>query len=288
MISGIIDGYIYKGMSFMVGRKKRVVITFIVILGMLGVLGFYLYEVFVLKVPYKEHLFRALAVFSTLCGTLVKLNYVSRKPLSFYEKAYADVIGYAFNNNQFLRKKLLCACRLYDESNYRKAMKYLVQLNREAEYDRDRVVVLLFVALCYTDSGLYSDAITVYYELLKIEPNNARAHSNLGFVYVKEGDFDMAVKHYTKSIECEPSNYYAYTNRADCYFKLSKYDDAVCDAQKALAFKNNGVEAAGLLAIIFALTGDEENKRKYFHLAVSSGKNPEDLKQAIEYYLAVN
>ena len=268
-----------------VKNNKKLAVIIIVALAMLGVLGYYLYEVLVLKIPYKEHLFRALALFFALCGTLVKMNYVSRKSLPFYEKAYAQEIGYAFNNNQFLRKKLLCACRLYDESNYRKAMKYFVQLYREAELDRDRIPILLFIALCYTDCGLYANAISTYYEMLKIEPNNSRVHSNIGYVYVADGDFDMALQHYTKAIECDDGNYFAYANRANCYFRKNEYDMAITDAEKALEIKNNGIEAAGLLAIIYAILDDAENKKKYFRIAVSSGKNPEELKEAIEYYL---
>ena len=60
------------------------------------------------------------------------------------------------------------------------------------------------------------------------------------------------------------------------------------DAKQALAIKNKGVEAAGLLTIIYALHGDEENKKKYYHIAITSGKKPEDLNAAIQHYLAEN
>lgn len=269
-------------------KPVNIFVTIIVVLAMIGLVAFYLYDVFVMGTPFRTNLFRVLAVFFTLCGTLVKLNFNSRKNLLYYEKAYADVIKYAFKNNPVLKKKLLCACRLYDESNYRKAMKYLVQLLREAEFDRDRVVVLTFIALCYTDSQLYDDAIKVYYDLLKLEPNNSRAHSNLGLLYVTVGDFDMALQHYNKAVECDSDNYYAFSNRANCYFRKNDYGKAIADAQKALEIKNNGVEAASLLTIIFALQGDEENYRNYYHIAITSGKSPQDIKEAIEYFSSEN
>ena len=31
----------------------------------------------------------------------------------------------------------------------------------------------------------------------------------------------------------------------------------------------------------------EENKKKYFHIAITSGKKPDDLNAAIRYYLSV-
>ena len=258
----------------------------IVVLAIIAIVAFYVYDVVWLKTPYTNNLFRTIAVVCLLLGTLIRLlQGGGRKPLDVYEKAYAEKLGYAFNHKPLLRKKLLCACRLYDESNYRKSLKYLFQLLKEIEYERDAIPVLYFIALCYTDAGAPTEAIKVYYDLLKIDPHNAQAHSNLGALYISEGNYENALKHYNKSIECKPDNYYAYINRANYYFRIREYDNAIADAVRALEFKNNGFEAASLLTIIFALQGDEENKKKYYHIAITSGKNPDDLNDAIQYFL---
>ena len=258
----------------------------VIILLMVGIIAFYLYDVIWLKNPYTKNLFRTAAIVCLLLGTLVKLIYGSgRKSLEVYERAYANELGYAFKNKPFQRKKLLCACRLYDESNYGKALKYLFQLLQEGEFERDSVPVLLFIALCYTDAGVTEEAIKAYYELLKIDPKNSQVHSNLGGLFIQEGDFETALKHYNKSIEFNPKNYFAYLNRANYYFRINEFENAISDAKQALEFKNNGVEAASLLTVIYALQGDEENKKKYYHISITSGKKPEDLNEAISYYL---
>lgn len=270
-------------------KKKTLNIIWIavVILLIVGMVVFYLYDVIWVKTPYTKNLFRTIAIIFLLLGTLLKLiNGSGRNSLEIYEKAYANELGFAFKNKPFQRKKLLCACRLYDESNYRKALKYLFQLLREVEFERDSIPVLLFIALCYTDAGVTSEAIKVYYDLLKIDSNNPQVHSNLGRLFIEEGDFETALKHYNKSIELKPDNYFAYINRANYYFRKNEYNNAIIDAKQALEFKNNGVEAAGLLTIIYALQGDEENKKKYYHIAITSGKNPADLNEAIQFYLS--
>lgn len=268
-------------------KTSNVIWIAVVILLIVGVAAFYLYDVIWVKTPYTKNLFRAIAIIFLLLGTLLKLiNGSGRNSLEMYEKAYENELGYAFKNKPFQRKKLLCACRLYDESNYRKALKYLFQLLREAEFERDSIPVLLFIALCYTDAGATSEAIKVYYDLLKIDSNNPLVHSNLGGLFIDEGDFETALKHYNKSIELKPDNYFAYINRANYYFRKNEYNNAIVDAKQALEFKNNGVEAAGLLTIIYALQGDEENKKKYYHVAITSGKNPADLNEAIQFYLS--
>ena len=57
---------------------------------------------------------------------------------------------------------------------------------------------------------------------------------------------------------------------------------------RSLEIKNNGVEAASLLTVIYALTNDDENKKKYYHIAITSGRHPEELNEAIQFYLNEN
>ena len=271
-------------------NKTNIIITVLIIAVIIGLIAYYLFDVIYNKTPYDDNLFRMLAVICMLIATVIRLHKAGsgRKSLEVYEKAYANELGYAFKNKPFQRKKLLCACRLYDESNYRKSLKYLFQLLREVEFERDSIPVLLFIALCYTDAGVTDEAIKVYYDLLKIDPNNPQVHSNLGGLFINEGDFESALKHYNKSIEIKPDNYFAYINRANYYFRINEYNNAVDDAKIALEIKNNGVEAASLLAIIYALTNDDENKKKYYHIAITSGKHPEELNEAIQFYLNEN
>ncbi len=258
----------------------------IVVLAILGIVAFYLYDVIILKTSYTNNLFRMLAVVFLLLGTLVRLIHGGgRKSLEIYEKAYENEIGFAFKDKPFLRKKLLCACRLYDESNYRKSLKYLFQLLKESEFERDEIPVLLFIALCYTDAGVPSEAIKVYYDLLKRDPCHAQVHSNLGSLYIQEGNFEMALQHYNKSIECNKDNYFAYINRANYYFRIREYENAISDAKRALDIKNNGQEAASLLTVIYAINKDKINKEKYYHIAITSGKRSDDLNAAIRYFL---
>lgn len=266
-------------------NKRKIAVTVLIIVVIIGLIGFYLFDVFYSKMPYKENLLRVLSTLCVLIATLIRVHRgTERVNLDFYEKFYEKEIGYAFNNKPLQKKKLLCACRLYNESNYRKALKYLFQLLKEAEFDRDIATVLLFIALCYTDVGATEEAIKVYYDLFKVDSNNATAHSNIGLLHTKMGDFESALMHYNKSIEINPDNYYAYSNRANYFFRTEDFDSAIADAKKALEIKNNGVEAASLLTIIYALQGDEENKNKYYHITVTSGRSPEEINEAIKYY----
>ena len=268
-------------------KTSRYILSAIVILLILGLVGYYLYDVLVLKTEFSKNVFRLLAAVFLLLGTLVRLqNPGSRRSLTFYEKAYEKELEGAFLNEPFLRKKLLCACRLYDEGNCRKAIKYLGQLLKDAEYKEDVCPVLLFMALCYTDAGLPEEAIKVYDEILHIDLYNPQVHNNLGLLYAKVGDYEKAFEHYDRALQHKPDHYYAYINRANLYFRKKEYDKAVEDAEQALEIKNNCKEAASLLTVIYALWGDKENQKKYYHTAITSGYRPEDLDANIRYFLS--
>ena len=271
-------------------KRNPLIIIFIVIdiIAILGIILFYVYDITFLNSAITDNLFRTISIVIILIVVLIRLCLSSsRKSLDIYERAYNSELGSAFNDKPFSRKKLLCASRLYDEKNYNKALKYLFQLLKESKSERDIIPVLLFIALCYTDAGVTDDAIRVYYDLLRYDPRNPQVHSNLGALYIKTGDFDLALQHYNKSIECNPYNYFAYVNRANYYFRVREYDSAIFDAKKALELNNNGHEAASLLAIIYAMRKNKEMKEKYYHIAITAGRNPYDLNEAIKYYMNV-
>lgn len=265
-------------------KKTNLFWVVVVILLIVAVIAFYLYDVIALDADVTENLFRTLAIICLLIGTLSKLLGGGRKGLEIYEKAYTKELAGAFEDQPLLRKKLLCACRLYNESNYAKALKYLFQLLKDAKTDNDVRAVLLFVALCYSDAKVPGEAKKAYLELWNRGLANAQVHSNLGLIYIGEGDYETARYHYNQAIELDPNNHYAFVNRGNYFFRIEEYDLAIEDAKKALAIKNNCVEAASLLTIIYAIRKDEENKKKYFHIAITSGKKPEDLNDAIRYY----
>jgi len=270
----------------MKNKTVRTLLTILIFLLMLGILGFYLYDVIALGKPFTENLVRVLALLVAASGTVVKLHSsrAGRGSLQMYEKAYTNELGKAFSDDPKRRKKLINACRCYDESNYSQALKYLAQLQKTELTRKEIVPILLFTALCYTDAQIPEEAIRVYEQLLSYDPGNAQVHSNLGLLYASQGMYEKALQHYGRSIDCKRENYYAYVNRANCYFKMGQYEPATEDALTALTFKNNGHEAASLLAILYGMAGDEQNKEKYFRIYVAAGQSPEDLNNAIEFY----
>lgn len=267
-------------------KKGKIIGCVIVALAMIAVIGLYVYEVVFLKKPYTENLTRFLAIFAGLIGTMVKLfaGRGRRQPLEFYSKQYDEDIRYAFKDNTLARKKLLCALRLYNENNFRKAIKYLTELTKEIRNEHDAYAVYLFAAICYSDCGIHDEAIKIYYQLLNHVPHNSTIHNNLSHEHMKDGNFDLAMQHIDEALRIDPYSHTTYINKANCYFYQYKLDETIENALKALELKNNDTNSSGLLTLAYSLKGDKENAEKYFRIAVSNGKNPKDLNEAIEFY----
>lgn len=267
-------------------KKSKIIGCVVIVLAMLAVIGLYVYEVVFLKKPYTENLTRFLAIFVGLVGTMVKLfaGNARRRPLEFYSKQYDEEIRYAFKDNKFARKKLLCALRLYNENNYKKAIKYFTQLTKDIQNEHDAYAVYVFAANCFSECGIHNEAIKIYYQLLKHIPNNPTVHNNLSYEHMKDGNFDLAMQHIDEALRIDPYSYITYVNKANCYFYQYKLDETIENAKKALDLKNNDTNSAGLLAIVYSLKNDKENSEKYFRIAVNNGKNPKDINDAIEFY----
>ena len=271
----------------MKNKTLKIVLSVVIAMLIIAVICFYLHGVLIKHKHWSEELLRAMLFTVMLTISMIKLNLnTSRKSLAFYEKAYDSVLGSAFANNPAYRRELVNACRYFDESNYKRAVQILRKLTKKAETEQDKVPVFTIAARCYTESQLPEEAINIYYQLLDISPDNSRAHSNIGLEFVTIGDYEMALKHYNMSLQCDPNNYHAYVNRANLYFEKRDFESAITDSRKSLEIKNNGVEAAGLLAIIYALLQDAKNKEKYYSLAISLGKSSTELDNAVSYYRA--
>ena len=257
------------------------------VLLILVVVGYYFYEVAFLSVPMEKNLFRAIVIIAGLVLTMVKLATGTAgrsRPLSFYEKMYEEEIAGAFEEKPAMRKKLIRGIRFYQEGKLAQAIKLFASLHDKCEESADFRAVYLFHALSLTSIENHYGAIAIYEKAIALVPTYGRFYSNLGFAYTQVKNTEKALENYERALELNPRHAPAHSNLANLYFEQSRFDEAIAYAQNALEIEPSFYQASTLLAIIYSITGDEENAKKYFHMAISSGQNPKDLKNAIEYY----
>lgn len=237
-----------------------------------------------------KNLFKTLGVVAAAVLGIIRIwagSARGRNNLDFYQREYADQIKNAFADSPASRKKLLCAIRLYNENNLKKAAKYLISLKPLCKRKDDFYAVGLFIALVFTDMGLANEAIDVYNQLLKMDITSRTIYGNLGFLYSNIGQYDDAIANLRLSIQNDEKNPAAYNNLAKLYFDTFDFENAKGYAMKALEVNHKFRQSATLLAVIFSLEDDKENAEKYSHIALSCGEAPDTLKRVIEHYKAI-
>ncbi|MBE6609185.1 MAG: tetratricopeptide repeat protein [Ruminococcaceae bacterium] len=265
--------------------KTIKILRAVVILLLAVVVGLYVYEVAALKKDPTENLMRIAIIIAGLVITLIRLR-VSRprRSLDYYEAQYQKVLRNAFADSVFDRKKLLCAVRLYNEDNFRKAAKYLVQLQPKCRQPDDYYAVGMFLALIYTDLSLYDQAVMMYHHLIGMNLVSTTLYGNLGYVYSMMGDDEKTLSCYSAALDLDPKNAYAQHNIANFYFDKRDFENAIENAKKALELDSKLRPAATLLAIIYSLEENKEEAERYFHLAITCGEKPDHLRAVIEEY----
>ncbi len=80
----------------------------------------------------------------------------------------------------------------------------------------------------------YQLAVTLFQQVVKLEPKHKSAWNNLGQAYMALGETDKAVQAYQTAIISNPYDEFAYSNLGLAYESQAKYDDAIKQFQKQL------------------------------------------------------
>jgi len=79
----------------------------------------------------------------------------------------------------------------------------------------------------YDDAGMTDKAIASLQKMIEMNPQDADAIYNLGYMYVKLEKWDEAIATFNQSLEVRPDFSFAYLQMGFIYTKLKKYNDAV-------------------------------------------------------------
>ena len=81
----------------------------------------------------------------------------------------------------------------------------------------------------YFQSKNYLQAISSFENCLKIDDSIAKAHNNIGLVFIERGkDYqELAINSFKKAIQIDPNFFQSYSNLSAILFEIGKYDEAI-------------------------------------------------------------
>ena len=119
----------------------------------------------------------------------------------------------------------------------------------------------------------YHSALSIWENVLKVSPDNARAHNNMGIALRLQGRLDEAMSHYRRSIQLAPDYADVHNNIGALLQFQGRLDEAVDYYNKALHIDPNYSKACNNLGIIMAMQGRFDEAVSYFRKAISLNRD---------------
>jgi Flp pilus assembly protein TadD len=85
--------------------------------------------------------------------------------------------------------------------------------------------------------GMFSNAISIYDQVLSVDALDADAFHNRGFALEKLGKLNEALGNYSRAITLKPHYAEAYCNRGNVLFSMNRHQDAIVDYEKAILIR---------------------------------------------------
>jgi len=99
-------------------------------------------------------------------------------------------------------------------------------------------IALLFQqAVFLQERERHADAVALYDEIIRLDPDYAEAYNNRGIAYRNKGEHDRAIADYDRAIALKPDCAEAYVNRGVAYDVKGEHDRAIADYDRAIALK---------------------------------------------------
>lgn len=116
--------------------------------------------------------------------------------------------------------------------NYEDALDYL---NMSLMYKKNNPFTYNKLGLCYYYMGRYNSSVTAYKTAIKLIPDFAKAHYNMGKSRMGLDNIGRAHKSYESAIRANPYMYTAYNDIGVLYYKKDMYLSSIESYKKAIA-----------------------------------------------------
>ncbi len=229
-------------------------------LTMLTMLKAYVYYIYLLIVPINLTLFRdiqpAASLFDlkALISLLILVSIIAfaiknhKNRILFFSVFWFFITLIPFSN--ILPLQVFMAERyLYVPSiAFSLLASYLLVTLLDFQFKNKKIVqrmVAIFIALLlafYVFSTInrnseWKDNMTLWSRTVATNPNNSRAHDNLGFTYERAGETKKALQEFEIAVKLQEDNFRALANLGVAYAKLGFYNKSVAALKKSIEIK---------------------------------------------------
>lgn len=132
------------------------------------------------------------------------------------------------------------------------------------------------IALQLHQAGKFSEAETLYTEILKAEPENANTLNLLGLLKLQTNQFEASISYIKKAAALNPCAYY-FESLGRAYFENNNTIDAIRSYEKALEFNPNDFDVLFNLALAYKINKQFDKAIEVYEAALVINPNHADL-----------
>lgn len=162
-------------------------------------------------------------------------------------------------NSENIKDLIEQAKKLREKEEFEKALEILEGIYKEnpdcQEIKKSLVETLFFFGGYLNDIFVlkYEKAKEVFERIITLEPDNYRAHYNLGIAFFNLEDINNAKNSFERALKIKPDYKYCFYNLGLIYEEVEKFDKALEYYEKALEIDHN---------FIYALTARSQVRQK--------------------------
>lgn len=150
---------------------------------------------------------------------------------------------------------------LLDPEETKKAEQYLLHA---LSLNSASLGALTNLSILYTETARGAEAVEISRRVLDINPNNARAHFSLGYIYRYAGMLEESVAEMERAVALDPTDP-SFRSLGVTYLNLGEYDKAF----EALNIDEGSAYAVGYQGLIYARQGNMEQALTYFDQVIA-------------------
>jgi len=130
------------------------------------------------------------------------------------------------------------------------------------------VIIFTLSAVTYARNSIWKDGVTLWKDVIKKAPGNARAHNNLGFIYYEKGMLDLAGEQFITGLRLRPEYSDARVNLGIVYNAEGMIDQAIEQYMRVLSVNPNDADAHNNLGIAYVSKGMVDQGVAHYQIAL--------------------
>ncbi|MCC9604792.1 tetratricopeptide repeat protein [Blastopirellula sp. JC732] len=135
-----------------------------------------------------------------------------------------------------------------DKKNVIPAADAFDYLTKRYSREKSNKQVMLALAFLWEERQELDIAISLYNDLIKLDPRNAIYFNNRGICWKDKDEYDKAIADFNQAIKLDPENTFAALNRGTAWYGKGEYDKAIADYNEAIKIDPKDAAAYNNLA----------------------------------------